>query len=160
MPTKVTLRQRPISNGRVSLYLDFYPPIADSETGKPKRREYLSMFVPAKPRNSMEREAKRETLSLAEGIRHKREAELNKADIYTALEAEQVRAKERAERDFIAYFKAQADRREDANRITWVSSLNYLEAFTGGAVKFGDLTEDFCERFKNYLLTTGSTRSN
>ena len=33
--TKVTVRKRPIKNGQVSLYLDFYPPIRHPKTGKP-----------------------------------------------------------------------------------------------------------------------------
>ena len=34
MLTKVKLRQKPLADGKLSLYLDFYPPIADPVTGK------------------------------------------------------------------------------------------------------------------------------
>ncbi|WBX74748.1 site-specific integrase [Tenacibaculum pacificus] len=43
--TKVTLRQKPISKGRNSLYLDFYPPLAIAGTEKTTRREFLGLFV-------------------------------------------------------------------------------------------------------------------
>ncbi len=34
MVTKVKLRQKPLADGRMSLYLDFYPPISDLVTGQ------------------------------------------------------------------------------------------------------------------------------
>ena len=41
MLTKVKLRQKPLADGKLSLYLDFYPPITDLVTGKKTRREFL-----------------------------------------------------------------------------------------------------------------------
>ena len=41
MLTKVKLRQKPLADGKLSLYLDFYPPITDPVTGKKTRREFL-----------------------------------------------------------------------------------------------------------------------
>src|SRR4051794_38309159 len=45
MATKVTLRQKPISGNRQSLYLDFYPPITNPETRELTRREFLNLFI-------------------------------------------------------------------------------------------------------------------
>ncbi len=45
MTTKVTLRQKEISKGRLSLYLDFYPAIPNPETGEPTRREFLGLYI-------------------------------------------------------------------------------------------------------------------
>lgn len=47
--TKVTVRKRPIKNGQLSLYLDFYPPVRHPKTGKPTRREYLGIYIYANP---------------------------------------------------------------------------------------------------------------
>ena len=41
--TKVTLRQREITNGRISLYLDYYPAVRHPETMIMSRREYLGI---------------------------------------------------------------------------------------------------------------------
>ena len=41
MLTKVKLRQKPLADGKLSLYLDFYPPITDQVTGKKTRWEFL-----------------------------------------------------------------------------------------------------------------------
>lgn len=45
MTTKVTLRQKLISKGRKSLYLDFYPPITTAGTDKKTRREFLGLSI-------------------------------------------------------------------------------------------------------------------
>lgn len=48
--TNVTLRQRVISNGRISLYLDYYPAIRNPYTMKMSRREYLGIYIYARPK--------------------------------------------------------------------------------------------------------------
>jgi len=45
MTVKVTLRQKLISKGRKSLYLDFYPPITTAGTDKKTRREFLGLSI-------------------------------------------------------------------------------------------------------------------
>lgn len=48
--TKVTLRKRLLPSGKITLYLDYYPPIRDPKTNKMSRREYLGIYLLAKPR--------------------------------------------------------------------------------------------------------------
>lgn len=45
MAIKVSLREKKISKGRTSLYLDFYPPISNPETGKPTQLSALHPLV-------------------------------------------------------------------------------------------------------------------
>ncbi|WP_273212720.1 tyrosine-type recombinase/integrase [Runella zeae] len=160
MATKVKLRQKAITDKRQSLYLDFYPPILHPETGEPTRREFLGLYLYDTPKNALDKLHNKETLQLAEQIRQKRENHLNKPEIYTGYELEQLRIKERSEQNFVAYFKALADKRKASNHDNWVSAYNYLKAFTNGSLKFADLDERFCNDFKEYLLTAKSTKSN
>lgn len=51
--TRVSLRQRAIKNDRISLYLDFYPPVRNPETMQMSRREYLGIYIYAHPKNEM-----------------------------------------------------------------------------------------------------------
>ena len=159
MTTKVTLRQKKISKGRQSLYLDFYPAIPHPETGEPTRREFLGLYLFDKAKNPIDKQHNKETLQLAEQIRQKRENHLNKPEIYTGYELEQKRIKELGEQNFVAYFKTLADKRKARNHDNWVSAYNYLETFTKGNLKFADLNEKFCNEFKEYLLTTKSNKS-
>src|SRR6218665_2047625 len=111
MATKVTLRQKPISGNRQSLYLDFYPPITHPETNEQTRREFLGMYVSDKPKNPLEKKNNKETLQLAEQIKQKRENELNKPEIYTAYEQERLKIKERGEQNFVEYFNRLVEKR-------------------------------------------------
>ena len=159
MATKVKLRQKPISGNRQSLYLDFYPAITHPETGELTRREFLGLYLFDKAKNPIDKQHNKETLQVAEQIRQKRENHLNKPEIYTGYEKEQLKIKERGEQNFVAYFKSLADKRKASNHDNWVSAYNYLETFTKGNLKFADLNEKFCNDFKEYLLTTKSNKS-
>ena len=159
MATKVKLRQKAISGNRQSLYLDFYPAIPHPETGEPTRREFLGLYLFDKAKNPIDKQHNKETLQLAEQIRQKKENHLNKPEIYTGYELEQKRIKEQGEQNFVAYFKALADKRKASNHDNWVSAYNYLETFTKGNLKFADLNEKFCNDFKEHLLTTKSNKS-
>jgi hypothetical protein len=129
MATKVKLRQKKISKGGKSLYLDFYPPIPHPETGKTTRREFLGFYIYEKPKTPIQKKHNSETLRTAESIRQKRDNFLNKPEIYSHFEKEQLRIKELGEQCFVAYFKKLANKRKASNHDNWMSALNYLETF-------------------------------
>lgn len=159
MATKVTLREKKIKKGMKSLYLDFYPAINNPDTGKPTRREFLGIYIYEKPKTPIEKKHNAETLKIAESIRQKRENILNKPEIYTDFEKEQLRIKEQGEKCFVEYFRKLAKKRKGSNSDNWTSALYYLETFTNGSIKFSELNEKFFNDFKEYLLTTLSHRS-
>ena len=99
--TNVTLRQRVISNGRISLYLDYYPAIRNPYTMKMSRREYLGIYIYARPKNEIERDFNNEMLSKAEAIRCIRvQAIVNEE--FGFLDKHKMKA------DFLAYFREKA----------------------------------------------------
>lgn len=159
MATKVSLRQKPISKGRRSLYLDFYPPIPHPESGEPTRRKFLGIYVVEKPKTSLDKQNKKETMVIAEQIRAKEENRLNKLDAYSDFEKEQVLKREKGKMDFISFFTDLANMRKSSNHDNWVSSIKYLIDYTGGSLRFYELDEKWCEGFRNYLLTTKSRKS-
>ena len=160
MAIKVTLRQKKISKGRKSLYLDFYPAIPHPETGKPTRREFLGLYIFEKPKTPFDKKHNTETLEIGKSIRQKRENFLNKPEIYNEYEKEKLRKKKKGEQCFVEYFRKLANKRKASNHDNWISALNYIESFTGGTLKFADLNERVLEDFKEYLLTSKSNRSN
>lgn len=159
MATKVTLRQKKISKGRKSLYLDFYPAIPHHKTGEPTRREFLGMYILEKPKTPLEKQSNKEALQLAEQILEKRKNLLNKPEIYSQYEKEQLAVKQKGELNFVEYFKKLANKRKASNHDNWMSALNYLESFTKGELKFKELNQLVFEDFKEYLLTTKSKKS-
>ena len=160
MATKIKLLKKTISGNRKSLYLDFYPAILHPEKGKPTRREFLKMYLFDKPKNFIDKQHNNETVQIAEQIRQKRENQINKPEIYTGYEKEQLKIKELGEQNFVAYFKTLTDKRKASNHDNWASAYKYLEAFTKGNLRFADLNEKFCNEFKEYLLTAKSNKSN
>lgn len=159
MTIKVALRDKPISKGRKSLYLDFYPPIPHPKTGEPTRREFLGLYTFEKPKTATDKHHNAETQKIAESIRQKRENLLNKPEIYSQYEKQQLKIKEQGEINFVEYFRKLANKRKASNYDNWVSALHYLETFTNGNLKFADLNEMFLENFKDYLLSTKSKKS-
>lgn len=81
------LQQSTLSDGRVSLYLEYYlgrSQFIDEETGKIKvkhdrKKETLNMYLIAKPRTPEDRQMNKETLELAKQIRIEREQVLKSA---------------------------------------------------------------------------------
>jgi len=155
---KVKLRAKPISGNRESLYLDFYPAISHPENGKLTRRQFLGLYIFNKARAPLDKEHNKKTLQVAEQIRQGRENNINKPEIYTGYEKEQLKIKEMGGQNFVEYFKQLADKRKTSNYDNWISAYNYFEKFTKGNLKFTDISERFCNDFKDYLLTVKSNR--
>jgi integrase len=159
MAVRVSLREKPISKGRKSLYLDFYPSIINPKTGKQTRREFLRLYIYNKPKRDLERKHNKETLIIGEGIRQRRENELNKPEIYSNYEREQLRIEKLGEVCFVDYFLKLAKERRHSTHDNWMAASNYLIAYTNEHLPFNKLNEKFLEDFKEYLLTVKSKRS-
>ena len=145
--TKVTLRQRAISKGRISLYLDYYPAVRHPETMQMSRREYLGIYIYANPKNEMERAFNGEMLAKAEAIRCIRVQALINED-FGFLDRNKMRE------DFLAYFLKKCRKKEQKWRIVYMHFSNYVQ----GRCTFGDLTIDLCQGFAEYLLKAEKLR--
>ena len=158
MTTKVSLRTKAISKNRHSLYLDFYPAIEHPKTGNQTRREFLGLYLIDKPKNSIDKQHNLDNKSIAESIRQQRENKLNKPEIYSDFEKDQLIIKEKGQMSFLNYFKQLSDKRKASNHDNWVSANHYLTKFADGNINFAALNENFCERFKSFLLNSPSNR--
>jgi integrase len=158
MGIKVSLRQKKISKGRASLYLDFYPQIIHPSTGKPTRREFLGSYIIEKPSNNNDKLKNSQTLLIAEQIRHRRENELNKPEVYGEFEKEILRLKSIGEEDYVKYFYKKTQKKKGSNYSSWISTYNYLNAFTNGSLKFSEINESFLNDLKEFLQTTNNLR--
>ena len=139
--TTVTLRQRPIRNGRISLYLDYYPAVRNPKTMKLSRREYLGFYIYATPKNAIELDYNNEILAKAELIRCRRqEAVINEE--FGFMDRHKMRA------DFMAYFKEVCRKKDHKWHIVYL----HFEKFVNGKCMFGEITVDLCNRFRDYLL--------
>ncbi len=96
--TKVFLRKKAISGGRISLYLDFYPAIRNPHTNRMSRRETLGIYIYASPKNEREKQFNASMEEKAEAIRCRRFEQLLNEQ-FDFLDKEKLRM------DFLAYFK-------------------------------------------------------
>jgi integrase len=159
MAVKVTLRKKPISGKRHSLYLDFYPAVINRENGELTRREFLGMYIFDNTRNPLDKIHNTDTLNTAEQIRQKKESEFNKPEIYNTLEQEQIKKNKRQDGDFITYFKKLAEKKNVSNRFLWLGSCDFLKLFKKNGLKFSDIDPELCDGFREFLETTKSKKS-
>lgn len=150
----VKLREKILSDGRKSLYLDYYPAIYIPETGKETRREFLKIYLYDKPANPTQKEYNRISKAKAESIRSERELQFINQNFDFA---DRLNAK----KDFLAYFKAMAAKRNKSkgNYDNWYGTYKYLDLYTMGKCTFGQVDEKFCEGFKMFLNKVKSIKS-
>ncbi len=140
---KVTLRQRPGANGRISLYLDYYPPVRNPKTMKMSRREYLGFYIFKDPVNPAYKEYNEIMLQKAESIRCKRQIALINEEF-------ELPDSTKKNSDALEYFNEICKKKGDK----YLFVCRHLKDFTKGKCIFGDLTIEFCNKFKDYLMNT------
>lgn len=141
MSTKITLRKVAISNGRYSLYLDFYPAIRNPKTMKMVYKETLGIYILQTPQNDIEKEYNKEMYAKAEAIRAIRiQACINEE--FGFLD------KSQQKEDFLRFFFDLSMKKGEK----WSIVYTHFKKFVAGHCSFGDVTIDLCRRFRAYLL--------
>ncbi|WP_127845406.1 tyrosine-type recombinase/integrase [Psychroflexus aestuariivivens] len=154
MAIKVTLREKPISKDRLSLYLDFYPAIINNK-GKETRREFLKMHIFKKPKNAKEKSHNKSTLQVAEKIKESRSL-----SIYN----EEYGFKKNVELNinFVDYYKELIDLKygenSKSNYQSWLAGFNYYKDYAK-IIYTKALSKKHIEGFKNYLLRVKSLKT-
>ena len=68
-------------------------------------------------------------------------------------------SKEKTERDFIAYFKEQMEKREGNSKIAWLNTYKHLSKFQPRGIAFANIDRQWLGRFIDYLLGLVSSQS-
>ncbi len=139
--SKVTLRRKDIKDNKESLYLDFYPPVRNSETMKMSRREFLGIYIYKNPKDAMQRDFNNDMLDKAEAVRCMRQQAIINEE-YGFLDKNKMKS------DFLAFFKKQAIDKDQK----WQMVYSHFERFVEGQCTFGEINVDLCRRFRDYLL--------
>ena len=128
----ITVREKKLSSGKKSLYLDIY------KDGK-RRYEFLKLYLTGNKNDD------KQTRKLAENIRAKRQLEL-------AHNQHGFNAPHKKKVDFMAYFEKDRDTFKDSTRRQYNNLYKKLMAYTGGQLEFGDITPEWVEGFRDFLL--------
>ncbi len=136
----VTLRKRKLPSGKINLYLDIY-------YNGHRKYEALKLGL------NGDRFLNRETLKIAEAIRAKREL-----DMQTTMHG--LTSTSHLKESFVGYLRKLAEKSiSPRTKQSWTNAINHLTKFAGENILFGDLTRDFFEDFKLYLLKEVSQNS-
>jgi len=128
----ITVREKELSSGKKSLYLDIY------KDGK-RRYEFLKLYLTGNKSDD------KETRQLAENIRAKRQLEL-------AHNQHGFSAPHKKKVDFMAYFEKDRDTFKDSTRKQYNNLYKKLKAFAGDTLEFGEIDSVFVEGFRDFLL--------
>jgi integrase len=152
----VTLRNKKIANGKLSLYLDFYPEIINPKSGKLTRREFLKLKIFENPKNELEREHNSTQVQLAEQIRSKRLMDIRNKE-YGLKEHMNL------DINFYNFFQSVVtdyyNNGSKGNYHCWKSSLDYWKKFIGKSLSSKQLLPYHVEKYREFLLSTKSLRN-
>ncbi len=154
--SKVFLREKKLSKGRRSLYLDFYPPITNPDTKKLTRREHLKLYIFERPKTEHEKEHNKATKLLGEAIRSQRQLDVQ-SGYYGFL------SNRNNKKIFTTFFDAFTETKRKtskSNYESYVSISKYVKAFAGEQCTFADVNENFCRNFREFLLNQESISTN
>jgi hypothetical protein len=143
---KVHIRKKILTKGRLSIYLDYSPPLRNLKTGKPQRFEFLDVFLYAKPSNVYELNHNSETSELIENIRANRLLDIkNRKYGY-------ISNRDRSS-SFVDFFKQFICTKTNSYCDNNAMSYRYFLAFAGHDLIFNDIDEFMCEDYKNFMLS-------
>eukprot|EP01093_Parvamoeba_rugata_P020031 TRINITY_DN9476_c0_g1_i3.p1 TRINITY_DN9476_c0_g1~~TRINITY_DN9476_c0_g1_i3.p1 ORF type:complete len:380 (+),score=52.64 TRINITY_DN9476_c0_g1_i3:749-1888(+) len=152
----VTVRKKKVTNGRYSLYLDYYPAIINPSTGKESRREFLMLKIYANPKSETERAHNKETIEFAELIRSKRLIQLRNKE-YGFKENIS------SNFNFLAFYDVIADgylnNGSYNNYLSWKASKNYFAACFGKDLSTNQLSLLHIKKYREFLLSTANLRT-
>ena len=140
--SKVTLRQEKLKSGKLSLYLDFYPPIWNPNIKKMSRREFLGLYLIAEPQDKFEMDYNEAILIKARGIRAQREMAIINEE-FGFID------KTKKHADFLAYFEDKAKSKYQK----WEIVYKHFCEFTNGRCLVKDVTIGLCNDFRSHILS-------
>lgn len=146
MAVKVFLREKKISKGRKSLYLDFYPPIKNPNTGKSTRREFLGIYIFERSKNPAETQHNKEAKALALNIKNKRFKEINEGIYGFQSEAKK-------KKSFLQFYHECVKKRYStkSNYDNWLSSYHYFAEYFQDDLTMEELSMEVIEDYKAHL---------
>ncbi|MGB3608122.1 site-specific integrase [Psychroserpens sp.] len=154
---KITLKERKLSSGKISLLIEYYKGSEISQEGKRKHirdHENLKLYLYGDPKNSTERKENKETMALAKKILAIREAEYyqGKFDLKNTT---------KGKRRFLDFFSEKVEERYESpkNYGNWTAVYIHLQRCISANTIFDEIDEDFVNRVRKYFDKEARTKS-
>ena len=145
--SKVKLRRQKNRKGNQYYYrLDIYPPVKNMVTGKEVRFVTTGIWIWVKPVGEAQKEYNKETLAKLKAYQSKYQLDVQNKALDFLDDYNQ-------NKDFLEYFLELANQRKNSlsNYNKWMIVYAYLKDFSS-SIKVKDLSLEFSENFKQYLL--------
>ena len=153
--SNVTLRNKKITGGKLSHYLDYYPPILDSKTGKETRREFLRIYTYENPKNAEEKKHNIQSIDLAEIVKAKRLVQLRNREFG-------LKDNINLNVNFVAFYESIVEdyynKGSNSNYQSWKASLNHFKFLYGDKLMSHQLSSNHIKKYRAYLLAAKTTR--
>lgn len=155
---KITLKERKLPSGKISLLIEYYK--GSETTPEGKRRhirdfENLKIYLHPNAKTASERKENKENLAYAQQILSIREAEYyqGKFDIKNTL---------KGKRRFLDYFNEKAEEKIDSpkNYGNWTATMLHLKRCISPNTIFDDIDEEFVKRVRRHFDKEARTKSN
>ncbi len=137
----VKLREKELTNGNKSLYLDIY------RDGK-RVREFLKLYL-IKATTPIQKEQNKQTLLMAQSIKAKRQIDIQNGEYGFSSHF-------KINTPFLEYYRKLCEDRHGnkesrGNWGNWYSCLQHLQRYCDEKTTFKDITSDWIEGFKDFL---------
>lgn len=148
------LREKKLANGKLSLYIDYFPPVWNVAKKIFTRREFLKLYLTEDPTTPLEKKQNELNREIAEKIFLQRMKGL-------MLEENKLYNKDMLSLDFYLYAETYIRKkaREDIDVNHYERVLKYLKRYAGDNLKFRHIDEIMLQKFKEHLLNTYTLKS-
>ncbi|SDB26653.1 Site-specific recombinase XerD [Flavobacteriaceae bacterium MAR_2010_188] len=154
---KISLIERKLPSGKISLIIDYYKGSEISSEGKRKHirdRENLKLYLFSEPKNAVERKENKQTMVLAKKILSIREAEYyqGKFDLKNTA---------KGKRRFLDFFSEKVEERSESakNYGNWTAAFIHLQRCISANTMFDEIDENFVNRVRKYFDKKAHTKS-
>ena len=157
---KITLKEKVLNTGKISLYLEYYKGSTIDANGKRQHlrtQEYLKIYLHQNPKTTKEKNDNKENLKLAENILAIRKTDYIQGKF-------EMKSTTKAKRTFLNFFSEMVDDREinfsHDNYGNWKSTFVHLKKIVPPNLTFDDIDENFVKKVKDYFDNKAQTKSN
>ncbi|ROI10045.1 site-specific integrase [Chryseobacterium sp. H3056] len=156
---KITLKEKLLKDGMISLYLEFYKGSRLNSAGKRSHVrdfEYLQIYLHPNPKTAKEKKDNKENLQLADSILAIRKAEFAQGRF-------ELKNTEKAKRLFLNYFAELTEEKPTQSSVNnygnWSSTLQHLKKVIPENLTFDEIDERVIKKVRNYFAKDAQTKS-
>ena len=155
---KITLKEKKLSNGMISLYIEYYKGSTSDLNGKRSHIrdfEFLKIYLHQNPKDAVERKENKENRKLAEDILSIRQSNY----IQGKFEFKNLN---KSKRQFLNFFAEKMEEKSNSvkNYGVWQSTYSHLKNCISPNYLFDEVDENFVKRIKHYFEVEARTKSN